>query len=156
MNENRREPIEGEIIDTNDESVENERRVRAEERMEKERMEYEERTGTRAEPQTAEPRAAAVTEQGELMPLFEDNEAKQFRTQWLNIQSKFVDDPRESVKQADELVASVLKSVTMGFSDRRVALEQQWNSGEDISTEDLRVALKRYRSFFDRLLTLES
>lgn len=156
MDENRREPVEGEIIDTTDEPVENEPGIRAEERMERERVEYEERTGTRAEAQTTERRAATVTEREDLMPLFEDNEAKQFRTQWLNIQSKFVDDPGESVKQADELVASVLKSVTMGFSDRRVALEKQWKSGENISTEELRVALKRYRSFFDRLLTLES
>jgi hypothetical protein len=88
--------------------------------------------------------------------LFEAEEAKKFRTRWLSIQNKFVDDPRDSVKQADELVANILKSVTMGFSDRRVALEQQWNQGDDISTEDLRVALKRYRSFFDRLLSLES
>ena len=156
MDENRREPLEGEIIDTNDEPVEKEPGIRAEERMERERVEYEERTGTRTEPQTTEPGAATLTEREELMPLFEDNEAQKFRTQWLNIQSKFVDDPRASVKQADELVASVLKSVTMSFSDRRVSLESQWNSGENISTEDLRVALKRYRSFFDRLLTLES
>jgi hypothetical protein len=93
----------------------------------------------------------------ELAPLFEDSEAKTFRTQWLNIQSRFVDEPREAVKQADQLVANVLKSVTMGFSDRRVSLEEQWNGGKNnVSTEDLRVALKRYRSFFDRLLSLES
>jgi hypothetical protein len=106
--------------------------------------------------QVRENRAPAATAREELVPLFEDEDAKRFRNQWLSIQSKFVDDPRESVKQADDLVAGVLKSVTMGFSDRRVALEKQWNSGENISTEDLRVALKRYRSFFDRLLTLES
>ena len=92
----------------------------------------------------------------ELEPLFEDDESKKFHTQWLNIQSKFVDNPRESVREADELVAGVLKSVTMGFHNRRSSLEKQWNSGGNISTEDLRVALKRYRSFFDRLLTLES
>lgn len=91
-----------------------------------------------------------------LEPLFVNEEAERFRTQWLDIQSKFVDDPRASVKQADDLVASILKSVTMSFSDRRVGLEKQWNSGENISTEDLRVALKQYRSFFERLLTLES
>lgn len=108
------------------------------------------------EEQVRENRAPAATAREELVPLFEDEDAKRFRNQWLSIQSKFVDDPRESVKQADDLVAGVLKSVTMGFSDRRVALEKQWNSGENISTEDLRVALKRYRSFFDRLLTLES
>ena len=120
--------------------------------VEEERMEEE----PRSEQRPAESRPAATTTREELVPLFEDDEEKRFRTQWLNIQSKFVDDPRESVKQADELVASVLKSVTMGFSDRRVSLEKQWNSGEDISTENLRVSLKRYRSFFDRLLTLES
>jgi hypothetical protein len=95
-------------------------------------------------------------ESEELAVLFEDEEAKKFRTQWLNIQSKFVDNPRESVREADELVASVLKSVTMSFHNRRSSLEKQWNSGGNISTEDLRLALKRYRSFFDRLLTLES
>jgi hypothetical protein len=92
----------------------------------------------------------------ELEPLFENDEAERFRTQWLSIQSKFVDDPRASVKEADDLVANIVKSVTMGFSNRRVSLEQQWNSGENISTEDLRMALKQYRSFFERLLTLES
>ena len=72
------------------------------------------------------------------------------------IQGKFVDDPRDSVKQADDLVADIIKNVTMSFADRRISLEKQWNSGENISTEDMRVALKRYRSFFERLLTLES
>ncbi len=72
------------------------------------------------------------------------------------IQGKFVDDPRDSVKQADDLVADIIKSVTMSFADRRMDLEKQWKSGENISTEDMRVALKRYRSFFERLLTLES
>lgn len=92
----------------------------------------------------------------ELMPLFLDTEAETFRTEWLNIQSKFVDDPRESVRAANELVAHVLESVTASFSERRDSLERQWNSGDNVSTEDLRVALKRYRSFFDRLLTLQS
>jgi len=95
-------------------------------------------------------------ENEELEAMLEDEESKKFRTQWLNIQSKFVDNPRESVREADELVASVLKSVTMSFHNRRSSLEKEWNSGGNVSTEDLRVALKRYRSFFDRLLTLES
>lgn len=96
------------------------------------------------------------TDREALEPLFENSDAERFRTQWLNIQSKFVDNPRASVKEADDLVANIVKSVTMSFSNRRVGLEKQWNSGEDISTEDLRVALKQYRSFFERLLTLES
>ena len=94
--------------------------------------------------------------ESKLEPLFEDAESEKFRTQWLNIQSKFVDNPRESVPEAGELVENVLKSVTMGFHHRRTALEKQWKSGDDISTEDLRLSLQRYRSFFDRLLTLES
>jgi hypothetical protein len=101
-------------------------------------------------------RAPTNTVSEEVDPLFENDEAERFRTHWLNIQSKFVDNPRESVREADELVAGVLKSVTMGFHNRRSSLEKEWNSGSNVSTEDLRLALKRYRSFFDRLLTLES
>jgi len=108
------------------------------------------------EEQTVENRATTDTMNEELAPLFEETEAGQFRTQWLNIQSKFVDNPRESVREADELVANVLKSVTMTFHERRTSLEKQWNEGGHTSTEDLRLALKSYRSFFERLLTLES
>lgn len=101
--------------------------------------------------------ASSTNEETEgLVALFEEAEAGKFRTQWLNIQGKFVDNPRESVREADELVASMLKSVTMSFHNRRSSLEKEWNSGGNVSTEDLRLALKRYRSFFDRLLTLES
>ena len=139
MDENKVNQVEGDIIDVRDEDVETERQM-----------------DDRAERRASETTTPVDDISEGLMPLFEDNEMKKFRTQWLNIQSRFVDDPREAVKQADDLVASVLKSVTMGFSDRRVSLEKQWNGGENISTEDLRVALKRYRSFFDRLLTLES
>ena len=89
-------------------------------------------------------------------PLFDNNEAEQFRAQWLEIQSRFVDDPSVSVKDADELVASIIKNITRNFADKRTSLETQWKSGDDVSTEDLRVTMKRYRSFFDRLLTLES
>jgi hypothetical protein len=88
--------------------------------------------------------------------LFENNEAERFRTQWLEIQSKFVDDPSVSVKDADDLVAEVIKNITRTFSDERLSLENQWKSGGKVSTEDLRVAMKRYRSFFNRLLTLGS
>ncbi len=125
------------VVDTAPERQEDEQRAREEERR-------------------IESRQATHTIDEKLMPLFEDNEAEKFRTEWLNIQSKFVDNPRESVREADELVAGVLKSVTMSFHDRRTSLEKQWNGGKNVSTEDLRLALKRYRSFFDRLLTLES
>ena len=89
-------------------------------------------------------------------PLFERNAAEKFREQWLEIQSRFVDDPSISVKDADNLVADVIKGITRMFSDERLSLENQWKSGDKVSTEDLRVAMQRYRSFFNRLLSLES
>ena len=71
---------------------------------------------------------------------------------WETIQTGFVDEPRQTVEQADELVAEVMKRLAEGFAGERERLEQQWGRGEDVSTEDLRVALQRYRSFFQRLL----
>lgn len=100
--------------------------------------------------------STSSTSEEDFAPLFENNEAEQFRTKWLEIQSRFVDDPSVSVKDADDLVADVIKNITRTFSDKRLSLENQWKSGDKVSTEDLRVALKRYRSFFNRLLTLES
>ena len=100
--------------------------------------------------------STSSTSEEDFAPLFENNEAEQFRTKWLEIQSRFVDDPSVSVKDADNLVADVIKNITRTFSDKRLSLENQWKSGDKVSTEDLRVALKRYRSFFNRLLTLES
>ena len=106
----------------------------------------------RAEERTAENKNTIKDEAS----LFENNEAEKFRSYWLDIQSRFVDDPSNSVKDADELVASVIQSITKRFADKRIGLEKQWNNGDRASTEDLRLALKRYRSFFNRLLTLES
>jgi hypothetical protein len=96
-----------------------------------------------------------VSREEDFAPLFENSDAEQFRTKWLDVQSRFVDDPSVAVKDADDLVAEVIKNITRSFADKRIALEGQWKSG-DVSTEDLRVALKRYRSFFNRLLTLQS
>ena len=94
--------------------------------------------------------------QGDLAPLFENDSADKFRTRWLAIQSKFVDDPKASVRDADDLVADVIQGITSSFADRRGTLEKNWNGGGEASTEDLRQALKQYRSFFDRLLSLQS
>lgn len=96
------------------------------------------------------------TDQEGLMPLFSNNTAENFRTRWLAIQSKFVDDPKASVTEADDLVTDVIEGITNSFADRRGSLEKNWNGGGDASTEDLRLALKQYRSFFDRLLSLQS
>jgi hypothetical protein len=100
------------------------------------------------------PRETQETEK--YAPLLENQRAEQLRSQWLEIQSRFVDDPNVSVKDADELVNQVIQNITRMFADERSSLETQWNSGDKVSTEDLRMALRRYRSFFDRLLSLEA
>jgi hypothetical protein len=91
---------------------------------------------------------------GDQPPLFDSNESGQFRSQWQEIQSTFVDDPQRAVKEADGLVAQTMKRLAEVFADERQKLEAQWSSGEDVDTEALRVALQRYRSFFDRLLSV--
>jgi hypothetical protein len=70
------------------------------------------------------------------------------------LQTGFVDEPRRSVEQADELVAEVIKDLASTFSDERTKLERQWDQGDKVSTEDLRLVLRRYRSFFDRFLSI--
>jgi hypothetical protein len=84
--------------------------------------------------------------------LFPENEAKDFHTRWTEIQTAFVDEPRRAVEQADSLVAEVIKRLANSFAEERSKLEGQWGRGDNVSTEDLRVALQRYRAFFDRLL----
>jgi hypothetical protein len=85
-------------------------------------------------------------------PLFADDERSTLGSRWKEIQASFVDEPRQAVEQADALVSEVVEKLTTGFSETRSRLEDQWAKGEDASTEDLRVALTRYRSFFKRLL----
>jgi hypothetical protein len=85
--------------------------------------------------------------------LLPHDEDARFQERWQEIQTGFVDEPRQTVEQADELVAQVMKRLAEGFAAERERLEQQWGRGEDISTEDLRVALQRYRAFFQRLLS---
>jgi hypothetical protein len=86
----------------------------------------------------------------ELLPA---DENAQFQSRWERIQTGFVDEPRQTVEQADELVAQVMQRLAEGFAAERERLEQQWGRGEDVSTEDLRIALQRYRGFFQRLLS---
>ena len=84
--------------------------------------------------------------------LLDLDESEQFRTRWNEIQGKFVDEPREAVKQADALVTEVVEKLTRMFADEHGSLELQWNQGIDVSTEDLRKALQHYRTFFNRLV----
>jgi hypothetical protein len=102
------------------------------------------------EPETLD-KAAAVSGP---MPLFSESEMADFRSQWSTIQTGFVDEPRHTVEGADKLVAVVMQRLAEGFANERSGLEKQWDLGDNVSTEDLRVALQRYRSFFDRLLKL--
>jgi hypothetical protein len=85
-------------------------------------------------------------------PLFDENELRDFRGRWDQIQTSFVDEPRHAVEQADTLVATVVKRIAEQFSEERAKLEKQWDRGDNVSTEDLRQGIKRYRAFFDRLL----
>ena len=102
------------------------------------------------EPETPD-RAVAVSEP---MPLFSESEMGDFRSQWSKIQTGFVDEPRRTVEGADKLVAALMQRLAEGFANERSGLEKQWDGGDNVSTEDLRIALQRYRSFFDRLLKL--
>ncbi len=103
---------------------------------------------------------AAASSQGiargetQATPLFPDNELQDLRRNWDRIQTAFVDEPRKAVEQADSLVASTMKRLADVFAQERAKLEGQWSRGDNVSTEDLRVALQRYRSFFHRLLTI--
>ncbi len=98
--------------------------------------------------------ATAMAKEPESGPLFSQEEAGNLRTKWDAIQVGFVDEPRRAVEDADSLVAMAMKRLAEQFADERSRLEGQWDHGGDVSTEDLRVALRRYRSFFGRLLSV--
>jgi len=96
--------------------------------------------------------APAGTNAGAAAALLNREESEHFRTRWNEIQGKFVDEPRSAVQQADALVSEVIEQITQMFAKEHSSLEGQWNQGNDVSTEDLRKALQRYRSFFNRLV----
>lgn len=106
--------------------------------------------------ETASPPAAVETVDAPRHDsLFPNEETNGYRTRWEAIQTGFVDQPRSAVEQADALVSELLGKLTDVFSRERTTLEQQWHKSQDnVSTEDLRVALRRYRAFFDRLLSI--
>jgi len=97
--------------------------------------------------------AAADDGDAERTPLLADDNAQSFRQRWDDLQAGFVDHPREMVEEADDLVSKLMQEISTGFDERRSSLEAQWERGDDVSTEDLRIALTRYRSFFNRLLS---
>jgi hypothetical protein len=87
-------------------------------------------------------------------PLLAEGAVNELRARWNEIQASFVDEPRRAVEQADGLVADAIKRLAESFAQERARLEGQWDRGGDVSTEDLRQALQRYRSFFSRLLSV--
>jgi hypothetical protein len=88
------------------------------------------------------------------LPLFAENDTQDFRSRWEKIQIGFVDEPRKAVEQADELVASAIKRLEEVFATERHKLEAAWDKTDNVTTEELRIALRRYRSFFGRLLSV--
>ena len=95
-----------------------------------------------------------VKEERQLAPLFTEDSASAFRTRWDLVQKGFVDDPKAAVHAADELVAHVTKSLTETFANQRSDLEKRFNDAQEPTTENLRIALRQYRSFFERLLSI--
>jgi hypothetical protein len=100
-----------------------------------------------------EVRRPEMESDGQGEPLLPSEASSSYREQWDVIQTRFVDEPRQSVQQADALVAEVIQQLAQKFADARQNLEGQWDRGDDVSTEDLRVALQQYRTFFRRLLS---
>lgn len=89
----------------------------------------------------------------ETQTLLPQEQSERFTEQWQEIQASFVDRPQEAVEKADALVEDLMQRITRSFATERERLEKQWAEGDEVSTEDLRVTLTRYRSFFERLLS---
>jgi len=94
-------------------------------------------------------------DEGWLEPWLDGEEIDELQSRWNSIQKDFVDAPRTSVEQADALVVEAMEKIERMFSERRATLRELWIDDEDASTEDLRIVLQRYRSFFNRLLIVE-
>jgi hypothetical protein len=125
-------------------------RIQTDDLVREEESREETAAGDEAEPTTQERGGTAGADA--LTPLFDGGRAEELRGSWQGLQSRFVDEPRETVQEADALVAEMLQEIARGFAEARSGLESQWSSGDDVSTEELRVTLQRYRSFFERLL----
>jgi hypothetical protein len=112
-----------------------------------------EQPGPDPQPRSGATAAAPDGAPAKLEPLLGQDDAEGFRSRWESIQTGFVDSPRQAVEEADGLVAELMQRLAQTFTEERESLEAQWSRGDDVSTEDLRVGLQRYRSFFERLLT---
>jgi hypothetical protein len=95
-----------------------------------------------------------TTDDEEVSALFQDDACHALWKRWDDVQAGFVDEPRRAVQDADSLVAETMQQLANTFARERGNLEQQWGRGDNVSTEDLRIAFRRYRSFFKRLLSV--
>jgi hypothetical protein len=98
--------------------------------------------------------AGTIQTEADFEPLLSADETESFRSRWQAIQGAFVDEPRGAAEDADRLVAELMARLAETFSEERSRLEAAWGKGDEVSTEDLRVALQRYKSFFNRLLSV--
>jgi hypothetical protein len=124
------------------------------ERLERERREREPLGHDRPGHEHPQQMPASHTGMDAATPLFAVEELSGYRTRWSAIQTGFVDEPRRAVEEADTLVAELMKRLADVFADERRQLEGQWEKSDAVSTEDLRIAMRRYRSFFERLLSV--
>jgi hypothetical protein len=158
MEEERTVKVSDRRLTTKDMAAAAERNEQRVERGQEESRENENRfAGGEAHRDDRERFARGAPRQGdgeELSPLLSADETGDFRSRWNTIQTGFVDEPRRAVEQADELVAQIMQRLAQSFSDQRTNLETQWEHSDKVSTEELRVAFRRYRSFFDRLLSI--
>src|SRR5690349_16940548 len=99
-------------------------------------------------------RSAGTNAQEDGDTLFKPDLLRDLRDRWTRVQSEFVDEPRKAVEDADHLVAEAVKNLAETFSAARDRLERTWDRQGQVSTEDLRQTLRRYRTFFDRLLSV--
>ena len=111
-------------------------------------------TAARTEMRTDAPPRDRTTDDEEVSALFADDACHALWQRWDDVQAGFVDEPRRAVQEADSLVAETMQQLANTFARERGNLEQQWGRGDNVSTEDLRIALRRYRSFFKRLLSV--
>jgi len=112
-------------------------------------------TAMQTEPPEQNERRDAVTSQSEeRMELLPAGEAHELQSRWDKIQASFVDEPRKAVQEADALVDQTIRRLSETFTEARTRMEQDWGGGDNVSTENFRMTLRRYRSFFNRLLSV--
>jgi len=93
-------------------------------------------------------------EEAKLAPLFSQEAAADFRLRWDLVQRGFDDDPREAVHAAEELVAQITQNLAQSFAKQRSELEKRLDQAESPTKENVRSALRHYRSYFERLLSI--